>query len=77
MFLRDAIVLVGTSLAIGALLALAVGRLMKGLLIGVSPYDPLTFFATAVTVAAAAIFASYVPARHAARLDPMVALRHE
>lgn len=77
MFLRDATVLVGTGLAIGALLALAVAQVMKGLLIGVSPHDPLTFIAVAATLAAAAIFASYVPARHAARLDPMVALRHE
>jgi ABC-type antimicrobial peptide transport system permease subunit len=77
MFLREGTVLVGIGLAIGALLAFGVARLMKDLLIGVSPYDPLTFIAAAVSVAAAAIFASYVPARHAARLDPMVALRHE
>jgi putative ABC transport system permease protein len=66
---------IGMVLGIGA--ALAVCRLMAGLLYGVSPQDPLTFVTVALTLASVGIAAIYFPARRAARLDPLRALRYE
>ena len=63
--------------AIGLVGALAVTRLMKTLLFGVSTTDPLTFVALSLFLVVVAVLASYLPARQAARTDPMVALRSE
>jgi ABC-type lipoprotein release transport system permease subunit len=52
-------------------------RLMKALLFGVSPLDPITFAVVPLMLAAAAALASYLPARRAASVDPMQALRSE
>jgi ABC-type antimicrobial peptide transport system permease subunit len=57
--------------------ALAGGRLLASLLHEVKPGDPLVFLATASFLALVALTACYLPARRAARLDPMVALREE
>jgi putative ABC transport system permease protein len=61
----------------GALGALALSRLMTGLLFGVSASDPLTFGAMAAAMIGVAVAASYIPARRAASVDPMAALRTE
>ena len=64
-------------LAVGVAGALTVTRLMGSLLFGVGPTDPLTFSLMAVILLVVALIASYIPARRAAKLDPMVALRNE
>jgi len=63
--------------AAGSLVALAAARLMRGLLFEVSATDPLTFGAVAAGLLAVALLASYIPARRATRVDPMIALRGE
>jgi predicted permease len=69
------VTLLGTGIGIG--LALAFTRLLRDLLFGVAPTDPLTLTLAAATTVCVAIFASYVPAHRATKVDPMVALRYE
>ncbi|HEY9426334.1 MAG TPA: ABC transporter permease [Gemmatimonadaceae bacterium] len=57
--------------------ALALGRFMSSFLYGVRPSDPLTFLAMSLLLGAVALVASYIPARRATRIDPLLALRHE
>jgi putative ABC transport system permease protein len=66
-----------TGLAMGFVAALALGRVVAGLLYGITPTDPATLLTVALFLAAVAMVATYLPARRAARLDPMVALRAE
>ena len=63
--------------ACGLLAALATTRLLAGLLFGVAPTDPATFAAMALLLAATGLLASSLPARRAAAVDPLVALRHQ
>lgn len=69
--------LAAIGVAIGIVLSLAVTRLISSLLFGVTAADPLTFFCVAAVLSAVALFASYIPARRAMRVDPIVALRYE
>jgi predicted permease len=62
---------------IGLLGGLAFTRMMRGLLFGVSPIDPLTFVAIPVALVLVALLASYIPAQRATRVDPTVSLRSE
>jgi predicted permease len=66
-----------TGLGVGLVLALIVTRLMSSLLFEVSPQDPLTIFGVALLLSVVALGASWLPARRATRVDPMVALRYE
>lgn len=62
---------------VGFATALALTRLMRGMLFGVKPTDPLTFFAVAFLLCATGLLACYLPARRATKVDPIVALRYE
>jgi putative ABC transport system permease protein len=77
MILGQGMGLVLLGVALGLLAALGLTRLLRTLLFEVGPADPLTFFGVAAVLAAAAFLACYVPARRAARVDPMIALRAE
>jgi predicted permease len=71
------LVLAGTGVGVGLVAALALTQLMRGVLYGVSPSDPLTFGGVTLTLLAVAAFASWLPALRATRVDPLVALRSE
>ncbi len=67
--------LAGIGLVIGMVVAAGVTRLMAALLFGVSAIDPVTYLAVALGLASVALFANYIPARRATRVNPVEALR--
>jgi putative ABC transport system permease protein len=73
----EAAKLAAIGFVIGIVVSLAATRLISSLLYGVSTADPLTFLAVAVLLSAVALLASYIPARRAMKVDPIVALRYE
>jgi predicted permease len=75
--LRRGLLLAVAGLLIGFEAAIWLTRLLTSFLFGVSPTDPITFAGVALLIAAVAVVASYLPARSASRVDPMVVLRHE
>ncbi|HET9982387.1 MAG TPA: ABC transporter permease [Longimicrobiales bacterium] len=75
--LRQGTFLAGLGILIGLLVAAGVTRLLAAFLHGVSAFDPLTFGLVSVSLAAAALLASLLPARRATRVDPLVALQTE
>jgi putative ABC transport system permease protein len=75
MVLRQSMVLASVGIAIGAPLALAQAYLLKGLLYGVGAADPVTFLGIAILWFTIALIATWIPARRAARVDPLIALR--
>jgi predicted permease len=77
LFVRRGLALTGIGMVLGLAGAAAVARLMRALLFGIGPLDPVTFAATPIVLAAAAALASYLPARRAAAVDPVETLRAE
>jgi putative ABC transport system permease protein len=73
----EGMLMVGTGVLLGILAALALTRMISGLLFGVSATDPLTFVGFAALLVSVALIANYLPAKRATEVDPMVALRYE
>jgi putative ABC transport system permease protein len=73
--LRKGMLLAAIGVGLGLVGAVAGSRFLQGLLFGVTPLDPMTFFAVALMFGLVAMLASYVPARRATAVDPMVVLR--
>jgi ABC-type antimicrobial peptide transport system permease subunit len=77
MFLRHALALTAIGVAAGLGAAAGLSRWMSSLLFGVAPFDPVTYASMTVVLIAAAVAASYFPARRAAKVDPIETLRSE
>jgi ABC-type antimicrobial peptide transport system permease subunit len=77
MVLRDSLMMMALGVTMGVPLALLVGRALTASLYGVTPYDAASYVFAALGVAAVAIAASVIPARRAASVDPLMALRSE
>ena len=77
LIMREAAWLAGIGIGAGLVCAIGAATLIRGLLFGVRSWDAGTLFAVAFVLATFALLASYIPARRAAKVDPMVALRYE
>jgi predicted permease len=77
MVLKESLWLLGIGIAVGIPVTLAVTRVIQSQLFGLSSSDPVTIMAAIVAIGLVTVFAAYFPARRAARVDPMVALRYE
>jgi predicted permease len=76
-FLKQGLLLAALGCTVGLVLAIATTRLLSAFLYGVAVRDPASFLVGAVVLLVVAVAATYLPSRRAARVDPMVALRHE
>jgi ABC-type antimicrobial peptide transport system permease subunit len=77
MILREAAVLLGTGISIGLAGALLSAFVLKSMLYGTGSHNPVVLILVSMGVAIAGVVAAYIPARRAASIDPMVALRAE
>lgn len=77
MIFEQGLFIVGGGIIVGILAATAIARLAGNLLVGVAALDPLTYITASLLLAAIALLASYIPARRAMKVDPMVALHYE
>lgn len=77
MIIKNGVLLAGTGIVVGLVAALLLTRLIASLLYEVSTSDPLTFIGVPIAMIMMAVIASYLPARRAAKVDPVVALRYE
>jgi ABC-type antimicrobial peptide transport system permease subunit len=77
LIIRQGLKLTLIGVGVGATLALALSRLLSRLLIGVSAADPVTYLTIPLLLTAVAVFACWIPARRATKVDPMIALRCE
>jgi putative ABC transport system permease protein len=77
LIVRQAMLLVGAGVAAGLALGLLLSQTMTTMLFEVTPTDPTTFVSVSALLGAVALLASYLPARRATRVDPIVALRAE
>ncbi len=75
--LRQSFGMIAAGVALGIAASLAAGRLLERFVVGVRPAEPLTFITMISVLIAAAVIASFVPARRASRVDPVIALRQE
>jgi predicted permease len=77
MLLRESLILAAIGVSVGLIVAVATARTLRTMLFGVAPYDLLTYFTAILVVSCVALLASLLPARRAANIDPMRALRAE
>ncbi|UCG58008.1 MAG: FtsX-like permease family protein, partial [Phycisphaerales bacterium] len=75
--LRQAVLLAATGVVVAMPVTLALSRVMRSVVFGIRPHDPVTMIGAAMLMIAVAALAAWIPARRAARIDPMEALRHE
>jgi predicted permease len=77
MVLREVISVIAAGIGVGLLVTIAAARVMKNLLVGVAPFDPITYAGVSLLLAVVAVAACYVPVRRAMGVDPVLALRYE
>jgi ABC-type antimicrobial peptide transport system permease subunit len=77
LILREGMILAGVGIGIGLAAGWGLTRVLRSLLFGITPTDPITFICAALLLFTVALLACYIPARRAAKIDPMEALRYE